>query len=244
MNKISIVVPTYQERENLEPLTGQIHDILRERDYEIVVVDDDSPDGTAEAARVLAERYPIRVIRRQGIRGLGSAILRGFEEGEGDLIGVIDADLQHPPQVLDGLVKAIEHGADIAVASRYARGGGIDEWPRWRKIISRGATLLARPLTKVRDPMSGCFLLRREVVKSARFDARGYKLLLEILVKAKYKTATEVPYIFQSRHRGKSKLGWREYGRYLSLLVRLYLYRVNPFRVDASQPEGRSKAAS
>ena len=230
MNAISVVVPTYQERDNLEPLTRSIDDALKGRSYEIVVVDDSSPDGTAEAAQLLAQTYPIKVVKRVGERGLGSAILRGFKESKGDLIGVIDADLQHPPEVLAGLVKAIEDGSDIAVASRYTPGGGIDEWPGWRRVVSRGATLLARPLTKVRDPMSGCFLLRREVTKSSQFDARGYKLLLEILVKAKYRLVTEVPYTFRSRQRGKSKLGSKEYGRYLSLLVRLYSYRINPFR--------------
>ena len=230
MNGISVVVPTYQERDNLEPLTRLIDDALKGRDYEIVVVDDNSPDGTAEAAELLAETYPIRLVKRIGERGLGSAILRGFKESKGDLIGVIDADLQHPPEVLASLIDAIEDGSDIAVASRYATGGGIDEWPAWRRVVSRGATLLARPLTKVRDPMSGCFLLRRDVIESSQFDARGYKLLLEILVKSKYRLATEVPYTFRSRQRGKSKLGSKEYGTYLSLLARLYSYRLNPFR--------------
>jgi len=231
MNKVSVVVPTYDEKSNLEPLTCQIDAALKGYDYEIVVVDDNSPDGTAEEAEMLAARYPLTVIRREHERGLGSAILRGFKEAKGNFIGVIDADLQHPPEVLAGLVEAVQGGSDIAVASRYAPGGGIDEWPGWRRVISRGATLLARPLTKVRDPMSGCFLLRREVIESSQFDARGYKLLLEILVKAKYALVTEVPYRFRSRQRGESKLGSKEYGRYLSLLLRLYSYRLHPARV-------------
>ncbi len=228
MNKVSVVVPTYNEKSNLEPLTSQIDAALKGYDYEVLVVDDNSPDGTAEEAGILAARYPLTVIRRQHERGLGSAILRGFKEAKGNFIGVIDADLQHPPDVLTGLVKAIEEGADIAVASRYARGGGIEEWPALRKTISRAATLLARPLTKVKDPMSGCFMLDRQVVEGKAFDARGYKLLLEILVKGNYQAVKEVPYMFRSRHSGKSKLGWREYGRYLSLLLRLYSYRLRP----------------
>jgi len=233
MNVISVVVPTYQERDNLEPLTRLIDDALRGRGYEIVIVDDASPDGTAQVAEQLGGAYPITVIKREGIRGLGSAVLRGFTEAKGELIGVIDADLQHPPEVLSNLVKAIEAGADIAIASRYVDGGGTEGWSTSRKVISRGATLLARPLTNARDPMSGCFMLRREVMESSVFDARGYKLLLEILVKAKYKTKKEVPYTFQIRRSGKSKLGWKEYVRYLSLLSRLYLYRVKPGHTTA-----------
>jgi dolichol-phosphate mannosyltransferase len=123
--KVSVVVPTYQEKENIKPLVERIGAALAGQDYEVIVVDDSSPDGTAEAAASLAISHPMSVIKREGVRGLGSAILEGFRNAKGDMIGVIDADLQHPPETLPELVAAIERGAEVAVASRYVRGGRI-----------------------------------------------------------------------------------------------------------------------
>lgn len=226
MPLVSVIVPTYQERDNIEALVKRLWASLSGRDYEIIVVDDNSPDGTAAVAIALARDYPVKVIQREGKLGLGSAILEGFKNAEGEIMGVIDADLQHPPELVNALVQALEEGYDIAVASRYTPGGGVENWTVMRKVVSKGATLLARPLTKVRDPMSGCFFIRREVVQQRGFTAMGYKILLEILVKGNYKRVKEVSYTFRSRERGKSKLGVGEYGRYLRLLYHLYLAKV------------------
>jgi len=223
--KISVVVPTYQEKQNIKPLIERVGAALAGQDYEILVVDDNSPDGTAESAASLANSYPVRVIKREGVRGLGTAILEGFGNARGDMMGVIDADLQHPPEALPELVAAIENGADVAIASRYVRGGRIEGWPFLRRLVSKGAILLARPLTKVRDPMSGYFMLTRGAVEGKGFSSQGYKLLLEILVKGSYRRVKEVPYTFGSRHAGKSKLNSAEYVRYLGLLFNLYLYK-------------------
>ena len=224
--KVSVVVPTYQEKTNIKLLIERIGAVLEGRDYETIVVDDNSPDGTAEVAASLAMSYPVRVIKREGIRGLGSAILEGFRNAKGDIVGVIDADLQHPPELLNTLVNTIENGADIAIASRYVHGGGIENWSLTRRLISKGAITLARPLTKVKDPMSGCFMLHRETVEGKNFGSKGYKILLEILVKGKFRRIKEVPYTFRDRQSGKSKLNLREYIRYLRLLIGLYLIKL------------------
>jgi dolichol-phosphate mannosyltransferase len=223
--KVSVVVPTYQERENIATLVTRTDQVLRGFDYEIVVVDDESPDGTGEAAKSLASEYAVRVIERKGERGLGSAILEGFRNAQGDVVVAMDADLQHPPEVIPQLVAAMQRGADIAVASRYAAGGQIREWSWPRRLVSWGATLLARPLTRVRDPMSGCFMLNHSVLEGARVTPDGYKLLLEILVKGRYRRVEEVPITFGVRQAGESKLGAAEYARYLRLLARLYAWR-------------------
>jgi len=223
--EISVVVPTYQERNNLKPLIEMIAKTMQDRNYEVVVVDDNSPDGTAEVAARLSENYPIKVIRRQRKLGLASAVTEGFSVAGGNIIGVMDADLQHPPELLRDLVEKIEHGCDIAIASRYVEGGGVENWSLYRRIVSRGATLLARPLTGIKDPMSGYFFIRRGVIEQKRFRPAGFKILLEILGKGDYERYEEVPYTLSARRWGRTKLGLGEYMQYLKLLWHLYLYK-------------------
>ncbi len=229
--KVSVIVPTYNERDNMAPLVERINTVMSERDYEVIVVDDNSPDRTVDAVQALADRYPVKVIKRMNERGLGTAVLEGFRQASGDIMGVIDADLQHPPEVIRDLVVAMDQGADIAIATRYMEGGGVKEWPLLRRIKSMGAGLLAKPLTRVRDPMSGCFMLTREIACSSQFRPIGYKILLEILVKARYRKVTEVPYTFGTRYAGESKLDVKEQFRYIGLLVKLYLYKLRPRRL-------------
>jgi dolichol-phosphate mannosyltransferase len=224
--RLSIIVPTYNERENVKPLIERIGETLGEHNYEILVVDDNSPEGTANVAESLSKDYPVRVIRRPGKLGLASAIVEGMRGAEGDIVGVIDADLQHPPELMAQLVDAVTQGNDIAIASRHIPGASVENWSLPRKIVSKGAILLARPLTKVRDPMSGCFLLNKEVVMGREFKPAGFKILLEILVRGKYERIKEVPYTFRERQKGKTKLGLTEYARYLKLLCSLYLVRL------------------
>lgn len=223
--KITIIVPTYNESENIRPLVERIGNTLRQYDYEILVVDDNSPDGTADIAESLSTKYPIRIIHRPGKLGLASAVIEGIQKAEGDIVGVIDADLQHPPELVAQLAKAIIEGSDIAIASRYVQGGGIENWSLLRKIASKGAILLARPLTGVCDPASGYFFMNKEVVTEIDFKPAGFKILLEILVKGRYGGIKEIPYIFSERREGKSKLGLMEYIRYVKLLYGLYLFR-------------------
>lgn len=221
---ISIVVPTYNERENIGELVRRLSDSMRGLEYEVVIVDDNSPDGTWKAAMELSSRYPVRVVRRVGERGLASAVVRGFREARGDVIVVMDADLQHPPEDVPRLIAALEE-ADVAVASRYASGGGVEGWSLARRVISWGATLLARlllPRAKcVKDPVSGFFAVRRSAIEGVELSPVGYKILLEVLVKGRYRRVAEVPYVFRCRQRGESKLSSREVFKYVKHLLKL-----------------------
>jgi len=223
--ELSLVVPTYNERENIVPLVERIHKSLSSYSYELIVVDDNSPDGTSEIAKSLAPKYPINVIVRTSERGLASAVVAGFKQAKGDVLGVIDADLQHPPEFIPALLKAVRDGADVAIASRYIPGGGIEGWTLKRKIISIGAKIPANILLssarKIKDPLSGFFLFKREVLDSAVLSPTGYKILLEVLVRGNARHVTEVPYIFKERERGKSNLTSKEQINYLKHLSRL-----------------------
>src|SRR5262249_45856891 len=147
---------------------------------EIVVVDDASGDGTAELARELGKSLPIRTVERVDERGLSTAVLRGLTEARTDVCVVMDADLSHPPESIPRMLKALQEGADVGVGSRYVRGGDIDEWPLFRRLTSWAGTMLARPLTPLRDPMSGFFCLRRSLLDGVALKPRGFKILLEI----------------------------------------------------------------
>lgn len=210
---ISIIIPTYNERDNLEELVSRIDRALAGLDYEIVIVDDNSPDGTADLARELSSKYPIKVKVRPGKMGLSSAVVEGLELAEGDVVAVMDADLQHPPELLPELYRRVTEGCDIAIASRYVKGGSVAGWGIVRRVISKGSILLAWILLPkvrgIRDPSSGYFMFRRSVVEGVvgELDPKGFKILLEVLVKGKYSRVCEVPYTFGLRRRGTSKLG-------------------------------------
>jgi len=192
------------------------------------VVDDDSPDGTWQVAEDYGRRHPeagIHVVRRQRERGLSSAVIEGFTRARGDVLAVMDADLSHPPTVLPRLADAVEGGADLAVGSRRVPGGGADHWPWYRRRTSDVATALARRwlAVPIRDPMSGCFALRRAVFEGVRdrLQPRGYKILLEIACRARPASIVEVPYIFRDRRQGVSKLSARVAAEYLLSLRQL-----------------------
>ncbi|MCH7814027.1 MAG: glycosyltransferase, partial [Planctomycetes bacterium] len=182
-----------------------------------------------EAVEELARRYRVRIVVRTGQRGLSSAVLRGFEESAGGVLVVMDADLQHPPECIPELVACItEDRADFVIGSRYVGLGAVDgDWPWHRRINSGVATWLARPLTKVRDPMSGFFALARETWQgAARLNPVGYKIGLELMVKARCRRCLEVPIAFADRHKGASKLTLGQQLRYLQHLLRLYRFRL------------------
>ncbi|MFN3803935.1 MAG: polyprenol monophosphomannose synthase, partial [Pyrobaculum sp.] len=155
----TVVVPTYNEAENLPELVERLHRALG-GGYEVVVVDDNSPDGTGEVARRLGERYPVRVVARERRLGLSTAVVEGARAAGGEVVVVMDADLQHPPELVPELIRHAKNGC-LAIASRYVRGGGIRRWPFVRRVISRGAVMLARLLLPearpIRDPVSGFF---------------------------------------------------------------------------------------
>ena len=222
---ISIIVPTYNEADSITPLVEKLHAALSGDNYEIIFVDDDSQDGTAVIASGLSAKYPVKVMVRKGKKGLASAVVDGLQQANNDIIGVMDADLQHPPEVIPNLVQEIENGADVAIASRYVKGGECPDWGLIRSIISKGAIFLSHlflPSTRhVSDPMSGFFFLNRQVVAGAELKPTGYKILLEILIEGSYRKVAEVPYSFQLRRLGQSKLGARQQIDYLKHLFSL-----------------------
>jgi dolichol-phosphate mannosyltransferase len=230
---ISIITPTYNEAKNISNLIKEIDKAMKGREYEIVVADDNSPDGTADIASNLKEKYNVTVLLRTKNKGLSPAVCDGFNIAKGNILGVIDADLSHPPKIIPQLIDAMEkEKADIAVASRLVRGGGTEAWPAKRKITSYIATMLAKPITSIKDPMSGFFFLRREVLDGAELKPKGYKILLEILVKGNYKKAIEYPFIFRDRTAGDSKLSIKTNIQYLQQLSSLYLYSLmHPKRI-------------
>jgi len=225
---ISVIIPTFNEAAVIEETLRRAAASLGNlgEDFELLVVDDASADGTAERVERLACEIPARVLRRPGRLGLATAVLDGWAAAHGDVWGVMDADLQHPPETLTELAKAIRGGADLAIGSRYVPGGGTSDWTWMRRLISRtathmAATVLPLKLAAVRDPMSGIFMTRSSVLQDARLNPLGYKILLEVIAKAHYKNMVEVPYVFQERERGASKLGPRQYWEYLHHLARL-----------------------
>jgi dolichol-phosphate mannosyltransferase len=217
--KVSVIIPTYNEAGNIKKLITEIH--KNRRDAEIIVVDDNSPDGTAEIAKSIPH---VKVLVRKNQRGLGSAVIGGFRIASGDIFCVMDADLSHPPELIPKLRKALEN-ADFALASRYVKGGGSENWPLLRKIISKAATLLARGVTSASDPMSGYFMFRKNIIQGVELQPEGFKIGLEILVKGKQDRIAEVPYTFRDRFAGKSKLGIRTNLQYLHHLIKLYRYK-------------------
>jgi dolichol-phosphate mannosyltransferase len=227
-NRFALVVPTLNEAGNIDRVLGEVTAALSgtQYEYEIVVVDDGSTDGTVEQVRDWSERDArIRLISRAGERGLAGAVLYGWSQSQANLLGVIDADLQHPPQLLPELLKAAEQG-DIAIASRYAQNHGTKGWNPLRAAVSRMSTLAASPLIhkkslQVTDPMSGFFIIHRRCIEGLIFQTTGFKLLLEILVRGRIRTAREVPYHFGLRRAGRSKANATVAFHYLHLLGRL-----------------------
>lgn len=223
---VSVILPTYNERDNIAGIVHRILDSL-ECDVEILVVDDDSPDKTWQLARQEFEDDPrVRVIRRRNCeKGLSQSVQRGFTEASGEYVAVMDADYQHPPETLVNLFGALDGGADIAVGSRYGSGGGVEDWSRSREYISRGTTLATRlvlPSARcVSDPLSGFFAVRREAIEDLHLEPKGYKILLEILSKSVDLEVVEIPFVFQNRHAGESKLDATECGVFVRHLSEL-----------------------
>jgi dolichol-phosphate mannosyltransferase len=239
----SIVVPTYNEAGGIEDLLRALDGVFRanELDGEIIVVDDNSPDGTGAIVDRLAQTLPVRCLHRPGKMGLSSGVIDGWgvARKESVALGAMDADFSHDVNVLPKMVEALASGRyGLAVGSRYVAGGGIANWPRRRIITSRVACWLARPLTNVKDVTSGFFLVRRDALDSVSLDPIGFKIGLEVIVKAKYGKVLEVPYVFKDREVGESKLNQKEIANYLKQLGKLYSARLLPRGVTAPAPSG------
>lgn len=233
-NQISIIIPTYNESENIIKILRSIGEIIPKNIItQAIVVDDNSPDGTGKLVEDYLKNlkkmanYTIEIIHRKAKDGLGSAILRGIQQAKGDTIVVMDSDFSHPPQIIPKLIESIKkYQCDIAIASRYIKGGKIQGWSIKRKLISKFATLIAKKGLGIntKDPMSGFFAFKRNIIKGLNIDAIGYKILLEILVKTKGVSIKEIPYTFQDRKLGSSKLDMKTITDYYKSVWKLYRY--------------------
>lgn len=226
----TLIIPTYNESGNIPLLVSKVFEIFNSNnlDGHVIVVDDDSPDLTWKVAEDLKEEYPkLRVLRRQDKRGLSSAVLDGFAMADTDIVGVIDADLSHPPEKIPELLAPIISGqAEFTLGSRYINNGGIENWPLKRQITSKIATLAVVGLTSVKDPMSGFFFLKKDLIKNIELSPQGFKIGLEILVRSKCKKVLEVPIVFRDREYGESKLSSNVIVDYLVHVSKLYTYKL------------------
>jgi len=230
--QISIILPTYNESQNIVDILELIgKNIPKGISTETIVVDDNSPDGTGKIVeeyiseiKKIAENT-IDVIHRKAKNGLSSAILNGIQSAKGETIIVMDSDFSHPPQILPKMIEAFKkYQCDLVVASRYITGGGIQGWTTKRKLMSKVATLIATKGlgVKTKDPMSGFFAFKKNIIKELNFDAIGYKLLLEIIVKTKGVKIKEIPYTFENRKFGSSKLDSSTIIDYFKSVWKLY----------------------
>jgi dolichol-phosphate mannosyltransferase len=236
--QVSLVLPTFNERECLELLHDRISSALGSYRHEVIVVDDSSPDGTGELVRRLETSGRYRLLSRPRRLGLSSAVLDGYRASTGDVVAVMDADGSHPPEQLPELIEPIRAGrAEFALGSRRVRGGSNEGLAAIRWMISWMATLPAQPLTRVHDPMSGFFAVRRDVVERAALRPTGYKVGLEILVKCHPSPVVEIPFHFGERLAGESKLGPAVIASYWEHLLRLYRWRFLPGGNAAAPPQ-------
>ena len=224
---ISIILPTYNEIDNIKIIIPKIAEVLEIEglEWEIIVVDDNSPDGTASLAEEFSNRYPVRVCMRKTDRGLSKSVIKGFEIAAGDICLVMDADLSHPVEKIADMVKPIIFNeCDATVGSRNIPGGGSAEWPILRRIISKIAGYMARGVTLLSDPTSGFMAIRKGILDNIDIDPLGWKIVLEVIVKAQPRIK-EIPILFSERKKGKSKLGLKAQIDYLQHLWRLYSFR-------------------
>jgi dolichol-phosphate mannosyltransferase len=228
--KFSLIIPTFNEGQNIQEMIRILCELLDRiipEDYELIVVDDDSPDSTWILACKLIPEYPqLRVMRRETERGLSTAVIRGWQAARGEILGVIDGDLQHPPEILLQLWGEMNKGAELAVASRNVEGGGVSEWSVIRRFLSRGAQVLGliilpEVIGRLSDPMSGFFMVRRSAIVDKPLSPVGYKILIEVAARGKIKWIAESGYVFRERIAGASKVTWKQYVEYLQHLVRL-----------------------
>jgi dolichol-phosphate mannosyltransferase len=230
--KFSIVIPTYNEAGGIERLIRGLNDVFVANglDGEIIVVDDNSPDGTGAIVDRLSAEFPVRCLHRPGKLGLSSGVIEGwkFARPDSEALGAMDADFSHDINILPKMVKALEDGYGLAVGSRYVSGGGITNWP-WKRIVtSKVACMLAQPLTRIKDITSGYLLVRRDAIEGVELDPIGFKIGLEVIAKGHYGKALEVPYVFTDRIVGESKLNEKEIFNYLKQLRKLYAARLFP----------------
>ncbi|MGA2738519.1 MAG: polyprenol monophosphomannose synthase [Bryobacteraceae bacterium] len=226
---LSVVVPTYNEAANIGPFLEALRaglDSAAAGGYEVILVDDESPDGTGEVASRISAGWPdLRVLRRTGERGLASAVVRGWQIARGDVLATINADFQHPPSILPEMFLKIEH-ADLVVATRYAADGSVGRFPLHRQILSAsarrvGAFLVPKVFRRVSDPLSGCYMFRRQAIEDIELRPTGFKTLIEILTRGRVQNIAEHGYTMQRRRSGRSNVRLRHWFEYLGQLHRI-----------------------
>ncbi len=225
---LSIIIPTYQEVENLFLISSEINKFLKNQEYEILFMDDNSNDGSKLECDLLSQNFPVRMVVRTENRGLSYSVIDGIKLAKGKYIVVMDADLSHPASEILKMIELLKSGmADFVLGSRYIHGGKTDDkWSFTRYINSRIATLMALPLVPVRDPMSGFFAFKQEDFPLPyKLSPIGYKIALEIMVKGDFKAIVEHPIFFKDREFGCSKLNLREQIKYLRHIRRLYIHK-------------------
>ena len=228
--KLGLVIPTLNEAGNIAAALQRVRASLDPlgATYDITVVDDDSRDGTAQVVQEIAAQDPrVKLLVRRGERGLAGAVIYGWQHTDAELLAVMDADLQHPPELLSDLLKAMHQGYDIAVASRYITEDAVKGWNPIRRLVSMLGTWVTLPLQKrnirIKDPLSGFFVVRRTCIAGIPLHSQGFKILLEVLVRGRIRSAAEVPFSFGLRYAGKSKASLKVALDYFSLLGRLSL---------------------
>lgn len=221
----NVIIPTLNEEENIGRLIDVIYSFLDPSDTAIIVVDDNSSDGTQQVVQQKAEEFPhVGLIVRTNERGLGSAVRCGAEAADEGITIVMDADFSHHPRFIPGMIELVEAGYDVVVGSRYVPGGKIVGWPGSREAVSKGATMIARLSLGVplKDPMSGFVCVRSPEILVHGFDYADYKFVLELVARNRRLRVTEFPVVFRDRAYGESKLGSSTIVQYLLLVVRLF----------------------
>jgi dolichol-phosphate mannosyltransferase len=226
---LSVVVPTYNEAGNIGQFLAALRaglDSAAGGGYEVIVVDDESPDGTGDVAAGVSADWPnLRVVRRAGERGLASAVVRGWQIARGDVLATINADFQHPPSILPEMFRKIGD-ADLAVATRYAAEGSVGRFSLHRQFLSAcarhaGAFLLPKVFRRVSDPLSGCYMIRRHVIENIELRPAGFKTLIEILARGRVGNVVEYGYTMERRRSGRSHVRLRDWFEYLGQLGRI-----------------------
>jgi dolichol-phosphate mannosyltransferase len=226
---LSVVVPTYNEAGNVAPFLEALRaglDSVGNGGYEVIVVDDESPDGTGEVAAGISVDWPnLRVMRRAGERGLAGAVVRGWQIARGDVLATINADFQHPPSILPEMLQKIGN-ADLVVATRYAAEGSVGRFPLHRQFLSAfargvGTFLVPTAFRKVTDPLSGCYLFRRQTIENIELCPAGFKTLIEILARGRVGNVVEYGYTMEKRRSGRSNVRLRDWFEYLGQLYRI-----------------------
>lgn len=234
---VTIIVPTFNERDNLHALAQRLFATLDPAHTQLLVVDDNSPDGTSSEAQRLAQTFPLRCLTRTSERGLATAVIAGLAAAHTKLCVVMDADLSHPPESIPDLLAPLSDPAvEMVIGSRFVAGGRVDlHWPAHRRLNSWLGRILARPLTPVKDMMAGFFAVRRADIRLERLHPIGYKIALELIVRHNWRNVVEVPISFADRATGETKLNTAEQVRYLRHLTRLYAYVISGARRRATQ---------